>query len=55
MAGAATAVGWSQYVNQFLTNVFGVQLPSALSNAPEEGGICNVPGDDPHHHVRRCC
>jgi hypothetical protein len=41
--GAATAVGWSQYVNQFLTNVFGVQLPSAFSNAPEEGGICNVP------------
>ncbi len=27
----------------FSTNVFGVQLPSALSNAPEEGGICNVP------------
>src|SRR5262245_7045084 len=43
VAGAATAVGWSQYVNQFLDNVFGVQLPSALSNAPEEGGICNVP------------
>jgi basic amino acid/polyamine antiporter, APA family len=43
VAGAATAVGWSQYVNQFLTNVFGVQMPSALSNAPEEGGICNVP------------
>ena len=31
VAGAATAVGWSQYVNQFLTNVFGVQMPSALS------------------------
>ncbi|ORA34649.1 amino acid permease [Mycobacterium aquaticum] len=43
VAGAATAVGWSQYVNQFLLNVFHFQLPSALSNAPEEGGICNVP------------
>ncbi|MCC9186346.1 amino acid permease [Mycolicibacterium mageritense] len=43
VAGAATAVGWSQYVNQFLGNVFGFQLPEALSNAPEEGGICNVP------------
>ncbi|MEE6168932.1 MULTISPECIES: amino acid permease [unclassified Mycolicibacterium] len=43
VAGAATAVGWSQYVNQFLLNVFNFQLPSALSNAPEEGGICNVP------------
>lgn len=43
VAGAATAVGWSQYVNQFLLNVFGFQLPEALSNAPEEGGIINVP------------
>jgi len=43
VAGAATAVGWSQYVNQFFNNVFGFQVPEALSNAPEEGGICNVP------------
>ena len=43
VAGAATAVGWSQYVNQFLLNVFGFELPRALSNAPEEGGIVNVP------------
>lgn len=43
VAGAATAVGWSQYVNNFLDNVFGIQLPEALSAAPEEGGIVNLP------------
>ncbi|UBH05764.1 putative cationic amino acid transport integral membrane protein [Leucobacter sp. Psy1] len=40
---AAVAVGWSQYVNQLLNNLFGVQLPHALSYAPEEGGIVNLP------------
>lgn len=43
VAGAATAVGWSQYLNQFMDNVFGFQIPAALSNAPEEGGIINLP------------
>jgi APA family basic amino acid/polyamine antiporter len=43
VAGAATAVGWSEYINQFLGNVFGHQLPVALSGAPSEGGVCNVP------------
>jgi basic amino acid/polyamine antiporter, APA family len=43
VAGAAVAVGWSQYVNQFLGNVFGLQLPDALSNAPEQGGVFNLP------------
>src|SRR5699024_10700819 len=40
---AAVAVGWSQYVNQLLLNLFGIQLPEALSYAPEEGGIVNLP------------
>ncbi len=40
---AAVAVGWSQYVNQLLGNLFGFQLPEALSYAPEEGGIVNLP------------
>ena len=40
---AAVAVGWSQYVNQLLGNVFGFTLPDALSNAPEQGGIINLP------------
>jgi basic amino acid/polyamine antiporter, APA family len=43
VSGAAVAVGWSQYVNQFLDNVFGFQIPDALSNAPEQGGIFNLP------------
>jgi APA family basic amino acid/polyamine antiporter len=43
VAGAAVAVGWSEYVNQFLDNVFGVQMPEALSNAPQQGGVFNLP------------
>lgn len=43
VAGAAVAVGWSQYVNQLLQNLFGFQIPHALAYAPEEGGIVNLP------------
>jgi basic amino acid/polyamine antiporter, APA family len=43
VAGAAVAVGWSEYVNQFLNNVFGFVMPEALSNAPEQGGVFNLP------------
>jgi basic amino acid/polyamine antiporter, APA family len=43
VAGAAVAVGWSQYVNQLIGNLFGFQLPAALSNAPEQGGVFNLP------------
>lgn len=43
VAGAAVAVGWSEYVNQFLHNIFGFELPHALANAPEQGGIINLP------------
>ena len=43
VAGAAVAVGWSEYLNQFIGNVFGVQIPEAVSNAPEQGGIINLP------------
>ncbi|MDN5767483.1 MAG: amino acid permease [Humibacillus sp.] len=43
VAGAAVAVGWSEYVNQLLGNLFGFTLPAALSNAPEQGGIFNLP------------
>src|SRR6478609_1571271 len=31
---AAVAVGWSQYLNKLLDNLFGVQIPQALSAAP---------------------
>ena len=53
--GAAVAVGWSEYLNQFIGNVFGIQIPEALSNAPEQGGIINLPAVVLDHHVRLCC
>lgn len=40
---AAVAVGWSQYVNQLVKNVFGFEFPHELLYAPEEGGIINLP------------
>ena len=40
---AAVAVGWSDYLNLFLEDVFGFQIPEALSNSPEEGGVINLP------------
>lgn len=35
VSSAAVAVGWSQYVNQFLENVFHWRLPDWLSYSPE--------------------
>ena len=43
VSGAAVAVGWSQYLNELLNNLFGFQISDALSNAPEQGGIFNLP------------
>jgi basic amino acid/polyamine antiporter, APA family len=43
VSAAAVAVGWSQYLNQLLGNLFGVQIPESLSQAPEQGGIFNLP------------
>ncbi|KJL32282.1 amino acid permease [Microbacterium azadirachtae] len=43
VSAGAVAVGWSQYVNELIGNLFGLHLPAALSNAPEEGGIVNLP------------
>jgi basic amino acid/polyamine antiporter, APA family len=43
VSGAAVAVGWSQYLNQFLDNLFGFEIPDVLSNAPEQGGWFNLP------------
>ncbi|MEN0085576.1 MAG: amino acid permease [Leifsonia sp.] len=43
VSAGAVAVGWSEYLNQFLTNVFGMHIPQALAQAPEQGGIINVP------------
>jgi basic amino acid/polyamine antiporter, APA family len=43
VSAAAVAVGWSEYLNQLLDNLFGFQIPEALSQAPEQGGIFNLP------------
>ena len=37
VASAAVAVGWSQYLNELLDNLFGFEIPAKLSNAPEQG------------------
>ncbi|MCO5316666.1 MAG: amino acid permease [Solirubrobacterales bacterium] len=40
---AAVAVGWSQYINELLGNLFSFSLPTELAYAPEQGGIINLP------------
>ncbi|GIJ72168.1 amino acid permease [Virgisporangium ochraceum] len=42
VSSAAVAVGWSEYLNQLLDNVFGVRIPEALSKSPEAGGWVNL-------------
>lgn len=40
---AAVAVGWGQYLNEFLAT-FGVQIPPEFANPPgEAGGLFNIP------------
>ena len=43
VSAAAVAVGWSQYLNELLDNLFGFTIPENLSNAPEADGIVNLP------------
>jgi amino acid transporter len=43
VSAAAVAVGWSQYLNELFDNLFGVTIPENLSQAPEQGGIFNLP------------
>lgn len=43
VSSAAVAVGWSEYLNQLLGNLFGFQIPQFLSTSPEGGGIVNLP------------
>ena len=43
VSAAAVAVGWSQYLNELFDNLFGFTLPENLSQAPEQGGILNLP------------
>jgi amino acid transporter len=43
VSAAAVAVGWSQYLNELFDNLFGFTIPENLSQAPEQGGIFNLP------------
>jgi APA family basic amino acid/polyamine antiporter len=43
VSAAAVAVGWSQYLNELLDNLFGFTIPDSLSNAPEQDGVLNLP------------
>jgi len=43
VSAAAVAVGWSQYLNELLNNLFGFTIPKAIAQAPEAGGVFNVP------------
>ena len=43
VSAAAVAVGWSQYLNELFDNIFGFQIPDSLSQAPEQGGVFNLP------------
>jgi basic amino acid/polyamine antiporter, APA family len=43
VSAAAVAVGWSQYLNELLDNLFGFTIPADLSNAPESDGVINLP------------
>lgn len=43
VSAAAVSVGWSEYLNLALENLFGFRIPEALSSAPEAGGAVNLP------------
>ncbi|MGV9712928.1 amino acid permease [Gordonia sp. NPDC003424] len=46
VSAAATSIGWGQYLNELLNNVFGWTIPHALTAAPwgvEDPGIINLP------------
>jgi APA family basic amino acid/polyamine antiporter len=43
VSAGAVSVGWSEYVNQLLSDTLGVRLPDAVSAAPGAGGVVNLP------------
>ncbi|APH60290.1 Amino acid permease [Granulibacter bethesdensis] len=43
VAASAIAVGWAQYLNQFLGDTIGLTLPHAMTAAPGSGGYINLP------------
>jgi basic amino acid/polyamine antiporter, APA family len=43
VSAAAVAVGWSQYLNELFGNLFSFTIPKAIAQAPEQGGVFNLP------------
>jgi len=43
VATATVSIGWSGYFASILNGFFGITMPAALTSAPSEGGIANVP------------
>ena len=43
ISASAIAVGWGQYLNEMLVDLFGWRMPDAISQPPGAGGIVNIP------------
>ncbi|MEU8897319.1 amino acid permease [Nocardia sp. NPDC048505] len=43
IAGSAVAIGWSGTTVSALDSLFGITLPQAITAAPAEGGVVNLP------------
>src|SRR6476660_6824087 len=43
VSAAAVAVGWSEYLNKLFDTVFGFTIPDSISQAPQQGGVFNLP------------
>ena len=43
VSASAVAVGWGQYLNEFLAATIGWRLPDALARPPGDGGVVNLP------------
>ncbi len=43
VSASAIAVGWGQYLNELFLNIFGWQMPDAISQPPGAGGYFNLP------------
>ena len=43
VSAAAVAVGWSEYLNEFIGNLFGVQIPKRYRRRPSRAGSSTCP------------
>src|SRR5829696_1678281 len=43
VSAAAVSVGWGQYLNELLFDLFGFRIPGTINAAPGEGGFFNLP------------